>query len=525
MRRVAWSRAQLYAAVAAVILTLPLAECAVGPDYVPEAAPVPPKFKEMKGWKVATPGDGLDRGDWWAPYRDPKLDLLIRQVEISNQTVAASAAGYEEAKALIREAQASLFPQLTGNYSYTRTRTGPLANSLGTSAPRPIIYTTTYTGQVSGPGSVVWDIDVWGKVRRQIESNVSEAQASSADLDNAKLSAQGQLALAYFNLRAADSLRALLTRTVAEYKRTLAITQNQFNSGIVSRADVITAQNQLLNTEAQMINVGVQRAQFEHAIAVLTGRPPAELTIAPAGLAAGIPRFPITVPSELLERRPDIAAAERTMQQQNALIGVQVAGFFPTINLTGSLQYIGHTPLPFDVPHQIWSLGGSAAQTLFDGGSVSAQVDAARATYWQSVATYRQTVLTAFQQVEDNLAAIRIYREQLGVLLQAVKAAREAVDVYLNQYRAGTVAFTTVVVAQATLLADEEAALTVRQNMFLASVTLIEALGGGWDTTLLPTRSELEKGFSLFPKLESAPPPLEPLPVESLPPPAPPAAH
>jgi NodT family efflux transporter outer membrane factor (OMF) lipoprotein len=485
-------------------LTLVLAlsaGCTVGPDYFREAAPVPTKFKELKGWKVAAPSDNLDRGNWWAPYRDPRLDLLLRQVEISNQTVAASAAAYEDARALVREAQAGLFPTVTGNYSFNHSHTGSSAGGAGTGGVSS--SSTTYTAQLNGS----WDLDVWGKVRRQIESNVAEAQASAADLDNAKLSAQAELATAYFDLRAADSLRDLLTRTVAEYKRTLVITQNQFNAGVVSRADVITAQTQVLTVEAQLINVGVERAEFEHSIAILIGRPPAELTVAPHLLAGGPPKFPVVVPSTLLERRPDIAASERTMQQQNALIGVAVAAYYPDISLSGLGEFVGSTPLPFNAAHAIWSLGSAASDTIIDGGLRGAQVDAARALYWESVANYRQTVLTAFQQVEDELAATRIYSQQLGVERQAVKAAREAVDVYLNQYQAGTVAFTTVVTAEATLLGDEEAELTVRQDLFLASVSLIEALGGGWDTTLLPTASDLSKGISLLPQLPANPVP------------------
>jgi len=483
----------------------------VGPDYSPEAAAVPTKFKELKGWKLATPSDALDRGDWWAPYRDAKLDFLLRQVEISNQTVAAQAAAYEEARALIREQQAALFPTLTGNYTYTRMRTGPNAGgggggggSGGGGGGSGAIYTTTFVPQLAGS----WDLDVWGKVRRQIEANSSAAQASDADLANVKLSAQATLAIAYFNLRAADSLRALLTRTVAEYKRNYEIVHNQYNAGYgpsatsgVTSGDVATAEAQVLNTQAQLINVGVQRAQYEHAIAMLIGRPPAELTIAPLVLSGSIPKIPVTVPSTLLERRPDIAAAERTMQQENALIGVAEAAFYPDISLSGVLQWIGKNPLPFNVANEVWSLGAAAAQPLFDGGLRSAELDAARAVYWQSIANYRQTVLTAFQQVEDELAAIRILTQQLGVEQRAIKDARQAVDVYLNQFKAGTVAFTTVVTAEVTLLADEEAELTIRQDLFLASVSLIEALGGLWDTTLLPSQRELQESFSLLPKL------------------------
>jgi NodT family efflux transporter outer membrane factor (OMF) lipoprotein len=509
VRRVAAVRAQACASALIVALIvvpiLALAGCTVGPNYSPEPAPVPQKFKELKGWKLANPNDGVDRGDWWAPYKDPRLAALLREVEISNQTVAAAAAAYEQARAVIREAQAQLFPVATDGYGVTRTRTGALAGTTGGSAVGAALR-TRYTSQYTAPISGTWDLDVWGKVRRQIESDTSAAQASAADLSNAKLSAQAQLATAYFNLRASDSLRDLLRRTVAEYKHTLTITQNQYNAGVVSRADVITAQTQVLTVEAQLINVGVARAAFEHAIAMLTGRPPAELTVEPRLLGGGIPRIPVTVPSMLLERRPDIAAAERTMQQQNALIGVAEAAYYPDISLSSMIQYIGVIPLPFEAARSIGSIGASATQTLFNGGLTAAQIDAAKAVYWQSVATYRQCVLVAFQQVEDELAAIHVLSEQLGVVRQAVKAAREAVDVYLNQYQAGTVAFTTVVTAEATLLGDEESELTVRQNLFLASVTLIMALGGGWDTTLMPTQVQLMEGFTLLPELYSTPP-------------------
>jgi NodT family efflux transporter outer membrane factor (OMF) lipoprotein len=486
-------------------LVLLLAACAVGPNYKPAAAPVPTKFKELKGWKLAAPSDALDRGEWWAPYRDKRLDFLLRQVEVSNQTVAAQAAAYEQARAVVREAQAALFPTLTANYNFTRTRTGPNAvgagsgsGGAGAGSGGGGIYTTTFVPQLSAS----WDLDVWGKVRRQIEANTSAAQASAADLGNVKLSEQAMLATAYFNLRAADSLRDLLDRTVVEYKQTLSIVQNQFKAGYsVTSGDVATAQAQVETTEAQAINVGVQRAQYEHAIAVLIGRPPAEVTLARHDLTGAIPKIPVTLPSTLLERRPDIAQAERTMQQENALIGVAEAAFYPDISLSGVLQWVGKNPLPFSVANEVWSLGAAASEPLFEGGLLVAQLDAARAVYWQSVANYRQTVLTAFQQVEDELAAVRILSRQLGVQEAAVRDQRTAVDVYLNQFKAGTVAFTTVVTAEITLLADEEAALTIRQNLFLASVALIEDLGGTWDSTLLPTQKELEASFSLLPQL------------------------
>jgi NodT family efflux transporter outer membrane factor (OMF) lipoprotein len=485
-------------------IALTLFGCAVGPNYSREPAPVPTEYKELKGWKPARPSDDVDRGDWWAPYRDPGLATLLGEVEISNQTVAAAAAAYEEARAVIREAQATLLPVATAGYTVTRTRTGALAGTTGGSAVGTALrtrYTTQYTAPINGS----WDLDVWGKVRRQVESDIAAAQASAADLDNAKLSAQAQLATAYFNLRAADSLTDLLNRTVVEYKKNYGIVQNQFKAGYaVTAGDVATADALIATTEAQLFSVRAQRAQFEHAIAVLTGRPPAELTIGHRGLPGAIPKIPVVIPSALLERRPDIAASERTMQQENALIGVAEAAYFPDVSLSAVIQYIGPIPTPFSAARSIGSVSASATQTLFNGGLTSAQVDAARAAYWQSVATYRQTVLTAFQQVEDELAAIHYLSQQLGQERRAVADQRKAVDIFLNQFQAGTVAFTTVVVAEVQLLADEEAELTVRQNLFLASVSLIEALGGGWDTALVPDQFQLQKEFSLVPKLESA---------------------
>ncbi len=487
---------------AVLFLALAAGACTVGPDYHPDAAPTPPTFKELKGWKVATPSDHLPRGDWWALYRDSKLDFLIKQVEVSNQNVMVQAAAYEQARAVIREAQASLYPTFTGAYTFTRNYTGPKAvgNQAGLSGVGNIsaIYTTSFNPQLSA----TWDIDVWGQVRRQIESNASAAQATKADLDNAKLSAQAMLATAYFNLRATDSLIDLLQRTTVEYKKTLDIVENQYKAGYsVTLGDVATARAQVETTQAQTKSTIATRAQYEHAIAILIGRPPAELSIGRHLLAGSLPKIPVTVPSELLERNPAIAAAERAMQEQNALIGVAVAGYFPVISLSGSFGWLGTHPLPFNVANEVWSLGAAGTQVVFNGGLTSAQVDSARAVYWQSVATYRQTVLTAFQGVEDNLVAIRQLAQALAVQHQAVKDEQQAVDVYLNQYQAGTVAFTTVVTAQIQLLADEETELTYRQNLFLASVLLIENLGGGWDTNLLPSRKELEQGFSVLPQL------------------------
>jgi NodT family efflux transporter outer membrane factor (OMF) lipoprotein len=488
------------ALISPLALVLALAACTVGPDYAPEAAPVPKTFKELKGWKVATPADRLNRGDWWAFYHDPKLALLLKQVEISNQTVAAQAAAYLQARAVIREAQAALLPIISASYSGTRSYNGPKTGFAGgiAAAAASGSYTSTFVPGFTG----TWDLDVWGKVQRQIESNTSATQAIAADLDNAKLSAQAALATAYFDLRAADSLHALLVRYTAEYKKNLVIVTNQFKAGYsVTEGDVKTAEAQVLSVEAQALQALVQRAQFEHAIAMLIGRPPAEFSIGTNLLAGTIPRIPVSVPSSLLERRPDIAAAERTMQEQNALIGVAVAGYYPDISLSGLLQWTGSQPAPFNVANIVWSLGATGTQVLFNGGLTGAQVDAARAVYYQSVANYRQTVLTAFQQVEDDLVAIRLLKQQLVLYEKAVADQRRAVDVFINQFQAGLVAYTTVVQGEIILLSDEESLLTARQNLFLASVDLIEALGGGWDANLLPTKEELKRDTTLFPQL------------------------
>ncbi|MGH6852684.1 MAG: efflux transporter outer membrane subunit, partial [Methylocella sp.] len=478
---------------AAILAVLPAA-CSVGPDYLRPSAPEPAAYKELKGWKRAAPRDDIDRGPWWSVFRDQKLDSFEPQVEISNQTVAADEAAYRQTLAVIKEAQAGLFPAVDVDYAYTGSHFGPKAigNALGAGV-------TTTISTLAANGS--WDLDLWGKIRRTVESDVAGAQVSAADLANAKLSAQAMLATAYYNLQAADALQALLNETVVYYKKTLAITQNQYNAGTASLADVATARTQVLTTQSQAINVGVMRAQFEHAIAVLMGKTPAELTIAATPLGFKLPDIPVRVPSTLLERRPDIAAAERMMQQENALIGANIALYYPDVALTGMFGFTGTGGLALTLANELYSLSASAAQTVFNGGLFDAQVEAAIATYKQSVATYRQTVLTAFQQVEDQLAAIRILARQQKVADDAVKSAQQEVDVLLNQYKAGTVNFTAVVVGQAMLLSNQVATLTVRQDRFLATVALIEALGGGWDTGLLPSSVALATKNPLIPRL------------------------
>jgi NodT family efflux transporter outer membrane factor (OMF) lipoprotein len=434
------------------------------------AAIVSPQYKEIAGWKVAAPRNRESRGDWWSVFRDPELSRLEEAVAISNQTVKADEANYREALALINEARANLFPTINGAGSATR------ASASGTAL-------TTLTAEASGS----WTLDVWGQVRREIESQTAGAEASAANLANALLSEQSALALAYVQLRQADSLADLLTRTVEEYKHSLTITQNQYNAGTAAKSDVITAQAQVLNTQAQLISVGVSRAQSEHAIAALMGRPPAGLTIPHGALSTRVPSIPVQLPSSLLERRPDVAAAEETMRQANAEIGVAFAGYFPAVSLSGLVGYSGDPfATLFGSSNPVWSLGASLAQPLFNGGLTGAQVEAARQTYDAQVATYRQTVLTAIHQVEDNLAGIRIFSQEVKVQAEDVRISRQATQIALNEYRAGTQAFTAVVVAEAQQLSAEEALLATQAQIQSDAVSLIVALGGGWSQSKLP---------------------------------------
>jgi NodT family efflux transporter outer membrane factor (OMF) lipoprotein len=504
-----WRRGNVALPGAASVLVALLSGCTLGPDYArpsPIAAAGPAageilakEFKERKGWKPITPLDLADRGQWWRVYREPELDRLVAQVDISNQTVAAAEAAYRQASEIIREGQAGLFPTITAGYTVAGTHLatggasyGGSSSSGSSSSGSSSSSNPTFSWNYTAAMNATWAVDVWGRIRRTVEADAASAQVSAADLANAKLLARAQLVTAYFNLRASDELAGVIDDVLKGFRRTRDILKNQYTVGISSRADYITADNQVLSTEAQAINVGVARAQYEHAIAVLTGRPPYEVSIAKRRWATQTPpAFPVSVPSRLLERRPDIAASERQLQQLNALIGVAVANFYPNISLSGALTFIGPQPWPVIAANEAWSLIGGATQTMFDGGLLDAQLQAAKASYEQGVANYRQTVLTAFQQVEDQLAAIRILAQEVKKYNEAVKEARDAVNFYLNQYRVGTVAFTSVVTAQATLLSNEESALTARQNLFVASVSLIQALGGGWDAASLPAIGDL----------------------------------
>jgi NodT family efflux transporter outer membrane factor (OMF) lipoprotein len=479
-------------------LCVVLAGCMVGPDYKRPDAPQSPQFKELAGWKISQPADAEDKGAWWSVYHDRELDRLERMVELSNQTVKQFEAQYRNSVALVAQARADLFPTVALSPGVTRNGSGGVNGRISSLSSGSSIGGSGRSGtQYSISGTVSWDLDVWGRIRRQVESNTAAAQVSAADLANAKLSAQATLATDYFNLRAEDSLAQLLTDTVEAYQRALHITENQYRAGTSSSIDYVTALALLQSTQAQLVAVGVQRQQFEHAIAVLTGHAPSDLAIPPAPLPSHVPVLPPGLPSALLERRPDVAAAERTMQQENALIGVQIAAYYPDVSLTALGEYAGY-PLShlFNLSNQFWSIGAIGTETLFNGGLRGANVAAARASYEASIATYRQTVLTAFQQVEDALSDLRILQQQAKAEAIAVNSTRRAVDATLNAYRAGTVAYTSVITEQTLLLSDQQTALAVQQSRLVASVALIEALGGGWSTADLPKTIKTPNPFA-----------------------------
>ena len=468
-----------------------LTACSVGPDYHRPDAPVPATYKE--GWKTGEPQDAIDRGAWWSIYSDPVLDQLERQIEISNQNLRAADAAYRQARAVVAQARSGYFPTISVAASATRSGQGRNSTAGVTSGAGITRFGSGVRTQYDLTADASWSLDVWGRIRRTVESDIANAQASAADLASARLSAQAALATDYFDLRASDDLKRLLDAAVVAFTQSLEITRNQYRVGVAGQTDVVTAQTQLESTRAQAVAVGVQRAQFEHAIAVLVGKPPAEFAIVPAPMPNNIPVVPADVPSTLLERRPDIAAAERLMAAANAQIGAAEAAYYPDLTLSASYGFVS-TSLDtlLHASNEVWSIGPTLAQTLFNGGLRGAQLDQARAVYDENVATYRQTVLTGFQQVEDQLATLRILAQQAEVEANAVRLAREAERLTLNQYKAGTVAYTAVITAQTQALNNEQTELTILQNRLAASVALVQALGGGWTATQLPSDGDVK---------------------------------
>ena len=465
----------------AAALAFQLSGCAVGPDYHKPATAVPASYKEApEGWKVAQPADTADRGPWWLIYDDAQLNGLMDELNANNQTVAQYAAAYRQARALVGEARAAYFPVVSASFSGSRSRSPSRVSSSNSS----------FTGGSSISNNVnlgldaTWEPDLWGKVSRTVSAQEAGQQGAAADLANARLSAQATLAQTYFTLRSLDAQQKLLDDTVAAYQKSLQLTQNQYAQGVAGRADVIQAQTQLQSAQAAAIDNGVARAQDEHAIAVLVGQPASAFSIPPSPLMATPPTVPVTMPSALLERRPDIASAERKAAAANEQIGVAISAFFPTLTLSASGGFESSVLSQLlSMPSRFWTLGPSLAATVFDAGLRSAQTEAARAAYDQQVAVYRQTVLAAFQDVEDNLASQRILAQEIVVQQQAVESAQHALSIVTNEYKAGTTDYQNVLSSQTTAFTAQQKLASIAGQRMVSSVGLVKALGGGWDVS------------------------------------------
>jgi NodT family efflux transporter outer membrane factor (OMF) lipoprotein len=476
------------------VLLIPLfaavSACEVGPDYLRPATEVATAYKEEQGWMPASPQQAAAYQNWWAIYYDPVLDVLEKQVDVSNQNLKAAEAAYRAARADVGVQRGSLFPAITAN--------GTSRTSGSGSGPSRTLYQASLAGS--------WDIDVWGRIRRTVEASVATAQASAADIAAARLSAQSELAADYFELRAADEEAQLLTAAVNDFETFLMITQNRYQVGTATQADVYAAQTQIDSVQAQVINTELTRERMAHAIATLIGKSANDVSIDRATLTTTVPVVPAGVPSMLLERRPDIAASQYSVAAANAEIGVAIAAWFPDLTLGGTAgSAAASLGSLFTAPTAIWAFGPTLAQTIFNGGAREFQTQAARARYDQAVANYRQTTLTAFQQVEDQLSTLKILQEQAAVEDQTVMDARQLETLVLNQYRAGTADFTSVINSQTARLTAENAALGVLNQRLAASVNLVVALGGGWDESRIPKPGTL---YSLPEvSMDSEPPP------------------
>jgi NodT family efflux transporter outer membrane factor (OMF) lipoprotein len=498
----------------ALVMTLPLflTACSVGPDYVTPTAPMPVNttYKGMNDWKPANPKDDMIRGKWWEIYHDPQLNALEDQVNISNQNVVEAEAQFREAAATVKVARSAFFPTITANPSYNLSQSSQNTSGGGSRSSGDVVASSSGTGSgvvVGGssqhagattvtlydlPVEASYMVDIWGSVRRNVEAQSASAQASFANLENMRLSYQATLAQDYFSLHGLDAEEALLQTTVTSYQQYLELTKNRYNSGIASQGDIAQAQTQLDTTKAQLVDLGVQRAVYEDAIATLIGKPAPDFALKKASLAATPPAIPVGLPSTLLERRPDIAQAEREVASANASIGVAVAAYYPQLSLTasGGLESIKLSDL-LTGPSFLWSVGPALAQTLFDAGKTHGEVQEAQANHDATVANYREVVLTAFQQVQDDLTGLHILKNEAAAQDEAVKAAQQSLDISSNEYKAGTVDYLTVITAQATALGDEISAVNIRTRRMTTSVLLVEALGGGWQTSQLVTRPQV----------------------------------
>jgi NodT family efflux transporter outer membrane factor (OMF) lipoprotein len=472
-------------------ISLLLSACSVGPRYNRAAVATPPAYKEIAGgndqWKVASPSDGVLKGKWWELFGDPQLNKLEEMVSVSNQNVKQAEAEFREARALVALNRAGYFPTIGTSPSITNSH--ELIQGRGSTS-----------NTFSLPFSASWEPDLWGRVRLSVENATASAQSSDADLENVRLSMQTTLAVDYFNMLGLDMQTALLTDTVTAYDKALQLTTNRFNGGVASKADVMQARTQLETTRAQLIDLGVARAQFEHAIAVLTGQPPSNLTLPPGKIAGSPPPIPAGLPSQLLERRPDIAAAERQMAAANAEIGLARAAYYPTLTLSATAGLsAGNLASFFSWPARFWSVGPSLSETLFDFGRRRAQLQQSEAAYDANVAAYRQTTLSAFQAVEDNLAALRILAQEVDQQDVAVKAAEESLRLEIDRYKGGTDSYLNVITTQTIALGDESTAVQLLARRMVAAVQLVSALGGGWNASTLPTPADMKSASAAKP--------------------------
>ncbi len=478
-RQAAWLEVLL------LMTLLQLTGCAVGPKYHTPTVQTPPAYKEVGDWKPAQPNDQNLGGTWWTIFQDPQLDALELQVNVSNQNLKAAEAQYRQARAVLRYYRADYYPTVTAGFSATRTRV-----SSHRPPPSSVFDGITYN-DFTLPVDVSYQADVWGRVRRNVESYREQAQASAADLATVNLSMHADLAVDYFLARSLDAEEQLLYSTVKQYEQALELIESRFAGGIASDVEVQQARTQLETTRAQAIDVGVARAQYEHAVAILIGKPPAEFTLPPLPLTSPPPDIPVSMPSELLERRPDIAAAERRVASANAQIGVAKSAYYPLISLgaSGGFESSSITTL-LNGPSGLWSFGFSAVTTIFDVGRRRAASDQAIAAYDQTVANYRETVLTGFQQVEDSVAALRILEREAQTQQQAVAAAQKYLELAVTRYKGGVTSYLEVTTAQSAALSDEVTAVNILGRRMVDAVTLIQALGGGWDRSALPERPE-----------------------------------
>ncbi|HEU4833548.1 MAG TPA: efflux transporter outer membrane subunit [Pyrinomonadaceae bacterium] len=469
--------------------------CDKAPKYAkpPVATPpaykeiAPDAFKETNDWKFAHPSDAVIRGNWWEMFNDPQLNGLEQQANTANQNIALADANFRAARAIVKESRSEYFPTVTTSPSIIVSRQSGAATHSNVSPGRQSVNYTL-------PFDASWEPDFWGRIRNTVVASASEAQASAADLQNVRLSVEAELAFDYYQLRSLDAEKALLDSSITAYQQQLDLTRVRFQTGIVSDEDVAQAETQLETTQAQATDLGIARAQLEHAIALLTGQPASTFSLAPAPSDAKPPAVPVGLPSQLLERRPDIAAAERRVAEANADIGVTKAAFFPSLVLgvTGGVESTSIASW-FTWPARFFSLGPTLSQTLFDKGRRKAATEVARAQYDATVANYRNTVLTSFQEVEDNLAALRILSHELDQQNEAVASAQRALTLSNERYKSGIDSYLNVITAQATLLNNQRTVVNLRTQQMTASVELIKALGGGWNAAELPTRKQLSK--------------------------------